>query len=266
VRRAWRARGRRLRRALCALAGRAPTAREPARGADPLLPASGSAQPLHPTTDAPLGLALGQLTGAERPALEASPLGQSALEGKEQTPGARHEDTRIADFALDQLHEKQGELDEAESLYCRVLDWREETHGGANLTLTLATVCEMASKLEAQGELDEALPLYRHVLEGQEQTLGATHEDTLATVSALAQLLERQGKLDEALPLYRRVLEGREKELGASHEDTLEAAAALACALVKKGELDEAESLCRRLLEGQEPAGADARRKSGASS
>ena len=108
----------------------------------------------------------------------------------------------------------QGEYTEAEPLFRRALEGREQQLG-AHHPDTLTSVSNLASLLREQGKLTEAEPLCRRALEGREQQLGAHHPNTLTSVNNLAALLQAQGKLAEAEPLRRRYASSR--EMAAAH-------------------------------------------------
>ena len=72
------------------------------------------------------------------------------------------------------MHEDQNKLDEAESLYKRLLEGYEEMLGPKHSS-TLLTVHNLASLFYKQNKLDEAELLYKRALEGQEEMLGSKH-------------------------------------------------------------------------------------------
>ncbi|KAJ1633243.1 hypothetical protein T492DRAFT_561617, partial [Pavlovales sp. CCMP2436] len=124
-----------------------------------------------------------------------------ALEQSSVQLGATHPDTLAAALALAiVLYKDQSRLADAEPLYRRVIEGREEQLGAKRFS----TVLCLAGLLEAQGgqgRLVEAETLYRRVLNERETLLGASHPGTLRAVHYLAKMLNKLDKRDEAEPL-----------------------------------------------------------------
>ena len=86
---------------------------------------------------------------------------------------------------------KQNKLDEAELLYKRALEGREEMLG-AKHSDTLLTVGNLAALFSKQNKLDEAELLFNRALEGQEEMLGPNHQYTLNSKGNLGHCLMLQ--------------------------------------------------------------------------
>ncbi|KAF2678494.1 FabD/lysophospholipase-like protein [Lentithecium fluviatile CBS 122367] len=116
------------------------------------------------------------------------------------------------------LYADQGKLGEAEKMYMRALQGKEEALG-PNHTSTLDTVNNLGLLYTNQGKLGEAEKMYMRSLQGYEEALGPDHTSTLDTVNNLGILYVNQSKLAEAEKMYIRALQGYEKALGMENVD-----------------------------------------------
>jgi tetratricopeptide (TPR) repeat protein len=154
---------------------------------------------------------------------------------------------------LGNLYANQGKLAEAEAMYHRALQGKEEALGPKH-TSTLDTVNNLGSLYRDQGKLAEAEAMYHRALQGYEEALGPKHISTLQTVNNLGLLYANQGKLVEAEAMYHRALQGYEEALGPKHTSTLDTVNNLGILYAKQGKLAEAEAMYCRALQGYETA------------
>ena len=117
------------------------------------------------------------------------------------------------------LYRSQGRYGEAEPLYRRALQIREQ-QWGADHPDTATSLNNLAVLYLSQGRYGEAEPLYRRALQICEQQLGADHPDTAGSLNNLAGLYYSQGRYGEAEPLVTRALGIRGKSLGDNHPHT----------------------------------------------
>jgi tetratricopeptide (TPR) repeat protein len=113
---------------------------------------------------------------------------------------------------LGNLYVDQGRLAEAEAMYDRALQGKEEALG-AKHTSTLDTVNNLGLLYADQSRLAEAEAMYDRALQGYEEALGAKHTSTLDTVNNLGLLYADQSRLAEAEAMYDRALQGYEEAL-----------------------------------------------------
>ena len=85
---------------------------------------------------------------------------------------------------LGDLYSDQGKLAEAEKMYIRALQGKEEALGPDH-TSTLSTVNNLGLLYADQGKLAEAEKMYIRALQGKEEALGPDHTSTLDTVNNL---------------------------------------------------------------------------------
>jgi tetratricopeptide (TPR) repeat protein len=152
---------------------------------------------------------------------------------------------------LGQLYANQGKLIEAEQMYDRALQGKEEALGH-NHTSTLRTVGNLGILYKNQGKLAEAEQMYERALRGKEEALGPNHTSTLRTVGNLGLLYKNQGKLAEAQQMYERALQGKEEARGLNHTSTLKSVNNRGNLYRNQGRLAEAEQMYERALRGHE--------------
>jgi tetratricopeptide (TPR) repeat protein len=143
-----------------------------------------------------------------------------------------------------------GRLDEANALYCQVVQVSQNKFGPED-EVTLHFRHSLACLRHVQGALDVANVLYSEVLKGQQQRLGHRHADTLRSMHSLAMLRCHQGRWNEAASLSTQALEGRQARLGPHHRDTLCTMHDLANVRHEQGRLEDAASLYEQALKGQ---------------
>jgi tetratricopeptide (TPR) repeat protein len=88
---------------------------------------------------------------------------------------------------LGNLYSDQGKLVEAEKMYIRALDSKEEALGPDH-TSTLDTVHNLGELYRDQSKLAEAEKMYIRALASKEMALGSKHTSTLNTVNNLGTL------------------------------------------------------------------------------
>jgi tetratricopeptide (TPR) repeat protein len=171
---------------------------------------------------------------------------QAAIDRREALPDPTPLATSLNNLAG--LYKSQGRYPEAEPLYRRSLQIREQQLG-ADHPDTATSLNNLAALYYSQGRYPEAEPLYRRSLQIREQQLGADHPDTATSLNNLAALYKSQGRYPEAEPLYRRSLQICEQQLGADHPDTAISLNNLAVLYESQGRYPEAEPLYRRSLQ-----------------
>ncbi|KAK5010428.1 hypothetical protein LTR28_009983, partial [Elasticomyces elasticus] len=151
------------------------------------------------------------------------------------------------------LYENQGKPAEAEQMFKRALQGRDEALGTKH-TSTLDTVNNLGNLYRIQGKLAEAERMYQRALQGKEETLSPKHASTLDTVNNLGILYINQGKLAEAEQMFKRALRGFEEALGSKHPSTLDTVNNLGILYMNQGKLAEAEQMFKRALQGRDEA------------
>ncbi|KAF7503766.1 hypothetical protein GJ744_003308 [Endocarpon pusillum] len=151
------------------------------------------------------------------------------------------------------LYSDQGKLAEAEAMYNRALQGKEEALGPKHLS-TLHTVNNLGLLYADQGKLADAEAMCNRGLQGFEEALGLRHISTLGLVHNLGNLYKDQGKLAEAEAMYNRALQGCEEVLGLKHTLTLLTINNLGVLYADQGKLAEAEAMYNQALQGKEEA------------
>jgi tetratricopeptide (TPR) repeat protein len=109
------------------------------------------------------------------------------------------------------LYADQGKLAEAEAMYIRALQGREEALGPKH-TSTLSTVNNLGNLYRDQGKLAEAEAMYIRALQGREEALGPEHLSSylpaLNTMFSFGDLFSRTGREVMAKSMYTRALSG----------------------------------------------------------
>ena len=146
-------------------------------------------------------------------------------------------------FALQNL----GELSEAESLYCDVLDMRQRlfpsNHPDSALILN-----NIAYILEARGAPAEAEALFCDALATWWSLCPDDHQYVALGLNNVALFLQNRGALAEAEPMYRDALAMRRRLCHGPHPDVALALSNLASLLGDRDALDEAKLLSEEAL------------------
>ncbi|MEO0455983.1 MAG: tetratricopeptide repeat protein [Cyanobacteria bacterium P01_A01_bin.114] len=169
---------------------------------------------------------------------------------------AQHSDTAAlqeADRLTEQADElyQQGQYAEAEPLYQRALQIREQSLGSAHLTVA-TSLNALAELYHDRGNYTEAEPLYQRALQIREQSLGASHPSVGVSLNNLAELYRAQGNYAEAEPLYQRALQIYAQTLDETHPNIAISLNNLAGLYRAQGNYAEAGPLYRRSLQIRE--------------
>jgi hypothetical protein len=112
---------------------------------------------------------------------------------------------------LGDLYSDQGKLAEAEKMYIRALQGKEEALGPDH-TSTLSTVNNLGNLYKDQSKLAEAEKMYTRALQGYEDALGPqlmpSYLPALNTMFMFGDLLSQTGRKDMAKRMYARALTG----------------------------------------------------------
>ena len=154
---------------------------------------------------------------------------------------------------LGYLYEQQGKHSDAEELYQRALQGKEEEWGRDHPS-TLETANNLGHLYADLGRFNEAEKLYQRALRGYEKAWGPEHTSALDTVNNLGHLYADLERFNEAEKLYQRALQGYERAWGLEHTSTLDTVNNLGVLYWKQGKLDEAEEMTLRALYGKEKA------------
>jgi hypothetical protein len=92
--------------------------------------------------------------------------------------GGKHHVTASRDVTS---HDRPVTLKEAEEMYLRVLQGKEEALGSKH-TSTLRIGNNIGLFYSKQGKLQKSEEITRHVLKGRERVLGEDHPDTLISI------------------------------------------------------------------------------------
>jgi non-specific serine/threonine protein kinase/serine/threonine-protein kinase len=172
--------------------------------------------------------------------------------------GADREETLLALSHLARVVHTQSRLDEAESLYQRLIAELERLLGREHKDV-LVQRHNLAALYNDRGDKVSAERMFRELLEAQTRTLGPSHADTLTTMNSLAVALQDLDRAGEAEPLLRDVVDGREKQVGPDHQDTLTAMMNLSRLLAVTNRFDEASAMIDRVIDARtRTLGADA--------
>ena len=183
----------------------------------------------------------------DRPQEEAKAIAtfQSAIARRESLPDPTPLATSLNNLAG--LYKSQGRYEEAEPLFQRSLQIREQQLGAEHPD-TASSLNNLALLYESQERYEEAEPLLLRSLQIKEQQLGVDHPDTATSLNNLALLYESQGRYGEAEPLYQHSLQIKEQQLGAEHPDTASSLNNLAGLYRSQERYGEAELLFLRSL------------------
>ncbi|KAI7081867.1 hypothetical protein KC356_g8821 [Hortaea werneckii] len=158
-------------------------------------------------------------------------------------------DTTSSLHEIGNLYYDQGKMQEAEAMYLRALEGREEAWGPKH-TSTLNSVNNLGILYKNHGKMQEAEAMYLRALEGREEAWGPKHTSTLNTVNNLGNLYKDQGKMQEAEAMYLRALKGKEDAWGPKHTSTLDTVFNLSIFYSNQRRNPEAERMCLRAIEG----------------
>ena len=179
--------------------------------------------------------------------------GQAPAETAVRIATAKARPIQLAQYSnlLGLLYQKMGRYGDAEPLYARSLQIREQQLG-ADHPATAASLNNLALLYKVMGRYGDAEPLLARSLQIHEQQLGADHPATATSLNNLAELYRVMGRYGEAVPLFTRSLQIREQQLGADHPATATSLNNLAELYKAMGRYGEAEPLYLRSLQIKE--------------
>jgi tetratricopeptide (TPR) repeat protein len=151
-------------------------------------------------------------------------------------------------YALGDLLLDQGAYREAEQVFRKVADTREQALGPEQAD-TLRSRARVAYAQYRQGKYNEAIAGMRGIVALAEKILGPEHPDSLLARNGLAIALDNGGKPGEAEAEHRRILAVREKVLGPEHPDTLRTRNNIALTLDRQGKHAEAASAYQQVID-----------------
>jgi tetratricopeptide (TPR) repeat protein len=145
------------------------------------------------------------------------------------------------------LYESKGLYDEAEPLFVRALEIRENQLDSEHPDVA-ASLNNLARLYESQGRYDEAESLFVRSLEVRQRQLGEDHPHVAVSLSNLASIYQSQGQYNEAETLYRQSLQINGQQLGADHSNFAASLNNLAGLYELQGRYEEAKPLLIRSL------------------
>ena len=167
--------------------------------------------------------------------------------------GEEHPDTLLALNSLGLLLQDQGEFNEAESHFRKVLEDARRLLGKDHLH-TLAYLGNLGRLLRKRGKLDEADTILRKALEAKRRALGrrsSIHHIYIQRNWVIFR--EHKGKLDKAEAYCRKALKDARRVMGKNHVRTSKIGISLAEVLLDSGtaqlEQNHFESTESQLLE-----------------
>ncbi|KAF8602157.1 hypothetical protein BDV93DRAFT_557669 [Ceratobasidium sp. AG-I] len=149
---------------------------------------------------------------------------------------------------LSLVYREAGYPEEEEALSAVALQASRDTLGAED-SITLACIQDLARALRRQGKFEEAVLLLTEGIEIERRVLGHMHPDTLSSMHTLAGTYSFQGRCKESEALFLEVIEARKRVIGAEHGRTLQSIGALASTYLAQGRLSEAEALQLEVLQ-----------------
>jgi tetratricopeptide (TPR) repeat protein len=170
---------------------------------------------------------------------------------REECGGKRPTDEAVSLNNLAEKYRLQKKYAEAEPLYKRSLEIRENKLGPEHPDVA-QSLHNLAEIHRLQGKYAEAEPLFKRSLAIREKALGPEHPDVAQSLNNLALVYGSQRKYAEAEPLHKRSLAIREKKQGPEHVSVVQSLNNLALLYSSQRKYSEAEPLYRRSLEIRE--------------
>ena len=170
-----------------------------------------------------------------------------AVDALEGLLGPDHPDTLASRNNLAYAYESAGRLEEAITLYEKVLTFRIRVLGEDHPN-TLISRNNLAHAYESAGRLTEAITLFEQVLPDSIRVLGEDHPLTLISRNNLAGAYRAAGRFTEAITLYEQVTKDCARVLGEDHPRTLTSRNNLAGAHHAAGRFTEAITLYEQVL------------------
>lgn len=170
------------------------------------------------------------------------------LQQLQQQPNLSFQERLEVDKNLGYIHRDQGELDQALTVFQRLLE-DAETEYGENHPITLDLVQEVALTLRQQNSIDEALNLYERLVAGMEKNYGPTSLSTLLARINQATAHMYAGAFDVADEMTAELLPLMIEHVGPMHQYTLTLRNIRGGALDNVGKWDEALALYAETLD-----------------
>ncbi|MDR1079373.1 MAG: tetratricopeptide repeat protein [Deltaproteobacteria bacterium] len=175
---------------------------------------------------------------------------------REEHLGTEHSETLRALTEIAGLHEKLGDLEEARTVFDRVLRSRMSTLG-PNHPDTIHSGARAAYHEFLEGNLAKARTLYEETLKRSEEALGPDHMETFNSRVSLAMVLNGLGENAEAARLLELSLDGLLRLRGADGPDHLAVKAYLVKVYFDSGDKDKALRNAVEVLDARERTLAD---------
>jgi len=161
--------------------------------------------------------------------------------------GPDHADSLAAATDLGVTLMNADQLDEAESLFRRVLNARRQRLSPDHPDM-FTSLNNLASVLDRRNNLTGAREVCTTILEQATRVLGPDHPRTCRYAQNLAMLCAQLGDLPSAETHARRALAAAAR-LGPAHQDVLSYRGLLASVLIEQGKLEDAEPLAKEQYE-----------------
>jgi tetratricopeptide (TPR) repeat protein len=171
---------------------------------------------------------------------------KTELKVAEKNVGSDHPDVAKSLNNLGALYHTQGQYEQAEPLYKRVLAINEKL--GLDHPDVEKILNNLAVLYHAQGKYAQAESFFNRSLAISEKTCGPDHLTVATSLKNLGDLYRTQGKYAQAEPLFERALAISEKTLGPNHPDVEKILNNLAVLYHAQGKYEQAEPLYKRSL------------------
>jgi len=158
---------------------------------------------------------------------------------------------------LGSLRHRQGDLDQAETLFRESIAAQERVFGEGHWRVA-SPLSNLADVVAERGGWGEAVELYRRALEIRRPAYGAAHTAVAILEDRLAEALDRVGETERARDHGERALRIYRDALGERHASTVGASVRHARRLLRHGDVATAEPLLRSAAEHYDAARARA--------
>jgi tetratricopeptide (TPR) repeat protein len=178
---------------------------------------------------------------------QAAPLSPRAIYPRWQEPwdsklGSEHPDLAWLLNNLAEVYREQGKYAEAEPLYRRALEIREQTHEGGHASVA-SILSNLGQLYTSQGRYSDAERLHRRALEIRQNSLNAEAPNVALSLFDLAELYRVQAKYGDAEPLFAHARKIFEAAVGPDHTDLAATLNNLALLYADQERYSEAEAL-----------------------
>ncbi len=148
---------------------------------------------------------------------------------------------------IGKTYHRFGMYDEAEELYERALEIREDLFGRTHEQIA-ESVNDLGVLMRARGNYDAAEQYLRRAVDMRRRLFKTDHNDLAISIEELGRVLRDKGELAEAEPLFREGLEMRRRIFGNEHHETVASLGSVALLLRDLGDFESAEPLFREAL------------------